>query len=71
LRLPELPALPWKRLTGSGVNGTYSYELAAGPESHKRIRRLMREKYDWRDRWIGLLFDVSQTQLLIAYPDSQ
>jgi hypothetical protein len=38
----DLPNTPGLRLTGSGVNGTYSYELAAGPESHKRIRRLMR-----------------------------
>ena len=32
-----------------------------GPEGHARIRRLLRERYGWRDRWVGVLEDTSQS----------
>ena len=29
------------------------------PDGHRRIRRLLAEKYGWADRWIALLTDTS------------
>ena len=29
------------------------------PDGHRRIRRLLAEKYGWADRWIALLADTS------------
>jgi hypothetical protein len=39
-------------------------EVAANPDGHARIRRLLRAKYGWADVWIGLLADTSQSVAL-------
>jgi hypothetical protein len=31
------------------------------PEGHRRIRRLLAEKYGWADRWIALVADTSSS----------
>lgn len=33
----------------------------ANPGGHQRIRRLLRQKYGWADRWIALLTDTSES----------
>jgi hypothetical protein len=41
--------------------GRYSAKILANPDGHERIRALLRGKYGWRDRWIGILFDTSRS----------
>ncbi len=36
--------------------------------THETIRRLMRKKYGWRDWWISLIFDTSQSYLIELTP---
>ena len=48
-----------------GLQHLYTFEFET--ESHERIRSEMRQKYGWRDNWIGLLFDVSQSQRIVAH----
>ncbi len=52
----------------AGVHITYrgatSCALATalpGSEGHARVRRLLRAKYGWADRWVGLLQDTSRS----------
>lgn len=47
-------------LENQSIGGQYSYVLN-NTASNVDIRRMMREKYGWRDVWIGLLFDTSQS----------
>jgi hypothetical protein len=35
--------------------------VAANPAGHERVRRLLARKYGWKDRWIGLLADTSES----------
>ena len=37
-------------------------------DTHEHIRLEMRRKYGWRDVWVGLLFDTSQSFMIGAYP---
>ena len=39
------------------------------PEGHHRIRSLMREKYGFRDVWVGLLFDTERSVGVRLEPD--
>ena len=55
-------------------NGTLSGEYAVtlhDPKSHTLIRKLMREKYTWRDRWISLIFDPTQSFAIELTPLSK
>lgn len=36
-------------------------EPEPGVDGHEWIRARMREKYGWRDRWVSLLFDTTQS----------
>ena len=72
------PANPWVQdiehnpevsLTGDGLEGVYTLERH-GPETHAQIRGLMRAKYGWRDWWVALLFDTSESFLIEATPKS-
>lgn len=42
-------------------SGEYVAQTISGHEAHLRIRDLLREKYGFRDWWIGVLFDTSQS----------
>ncbi len=60
------------KLSGNGIDGHYSYAISDEPDAHMRIRNLMHSKYGWRDSWIGLLFDTSQSRLVVlSRRDSQ
>ena len=39
-----------------------------GVEAHDRIRALLREKYGWRDWWIGQVFDTSNSVAVRLVP---
>lgn len=47
-------------LVGDGRDGEYLFTKLP-PDSHTMIRAAMRDKYGWRDWWISLLFDTSQS----------
>jgi hypothetical protein len=38
--------------------------VEASPAGHDRIRRLLRATYGWKDRWIGMLADTTQSLAL-------
>jgi hypothetical protein len=40
---------------------SYRAAPAPNPQGHQKIRRLLRAKYGWADRWIGLLADTSSS----------
>ena len=51
-------------LLSFSVNGTSARYIArpiAGAPAHERIRSLIREKYGWRDWWVGLIVDTSRS----------
>jgi hypothetical protein len=35
--------------------------VAQNPEGHARIRRLLADKYGWKDCWIGMLADTNRS----------
>ena len=51
-------------LSGQGIDGRYRFVMHTTPASHAKIRTLMREKYGWRDVWVGMLFDVSASRMM-------
>jgi len=67
------PTNPWVRdlrenprivLAGADLEGSYHATLDTSSIAHKNIRKLMREKYGWRDWWVDMLFDTSKSQLV-------
>jgi hypothetical protein len=59
--LRHVEANPEVEVVQDGAARRYRATPAPGPEGHARIRRLLRAKYGWRDRWVGLLQDTSQS----------
>ncbi len=55
-------------VAGESLDGRYTYTTDLSPEGHREIRNLMRQKYGWRDWWVDLLFDTSQSGLLELHP---
>ena len=43
------------------LSGRYVARPVEGPSGHTRIRDLIREKYGFRDRWVGLIVDTSRS----------
>lgn len=58
---------PLLRLSAAGRSGRYRAEPIAG-SAHARIRVLLREKYGWRDAWVGLLVDTSRSVAVRLQP---
>lgn len=52
------PALTFE---ADGASGRYLARPVAGRAAHLRVRTLMREKYAFRDRWVGLIADTSHS----------
>ena len=48
--------------------GRYTAEALGNPEGHERIRSSMHDKYGWRDRWIGIVFDTSRSVAVRVLP---
>jgi hypothetical protein len=51
-------------------SGKYIAETIPGDRARLRIRSLLREKYGIRDRWIGFVFDTSQSVAVRLVPKS-
>ena len=62
----DLNAATTLGLQGEALDGHYEFLLVenSGPQ----IRKLMRDKYGWRDVWISLIFDVSRSQMVVLTP---
>jgi hypothetical protein len=56
------------RFTAEGRSGRYRAEPIEDPSGHERIRALLREKYGFRDRWVGLLVDTSRSVAVRLIP---
>ena len=52
------------KLAGHNLDGEYAFYIHSEPTDHESIRALMRSKYGWRDLWVTILFDTSQSQLV-------
>ena len=52
---------PAVRLLTAEGSTEYIAEIIPGEDAHNRIRSLLREKYGFRDWWIGAIFDTSQS----------
>ena len=57
--LQDLRHRPELVLERAGARRTCTVEVWPNPEGHERIRRLLRERYGWADRWIGLVADTT------------
>lgn len=49
---------PTVRLARDGRERAYRAVPVPGPEGHARIRSLLRARYGWADRWVGLFQDT-------------
>jgi hypothetical protein len=71
---PERPfyrdvlANPRVQLERAGVVHGFIASVEPNPEGHRRIRRLLADKYGWADRWIALLADTSASIALRLEP---
>lgn len=52
---------PHLTLDAEGHSGRYRAVVEDTPEAQRRVRALLREKYGWRDRWVGLFVDSSRS----------
>jgi hypothetical protein len=52
---------PLVRLEREGSNLPFRALPEPGDAGHRRIRELLRARYGWRDAWVGLLADTSQS----------
>jgi hypothetical protein len=71
------PENPWFRdiqttpelgFTSDGRSGRYVAHPVGAADGHRRIRALLREKYGFRDRWVGLLVDTSHSVAVRLVP---
>jgi hypothetical protein len=46
-------------LQRDGRRQAYRAEAIPGGDGHEKIRTLLRDRYGWKDRWIGMLADTS------------
>ena len=53
--LRRTPALVLER---AGARRPCHAEIAANPDGHERVRRLLRDRYGWADCWIGVVADT-------------
>ena len=56
------------RFSAKEFSGTYVAKPAPNPEGHRRVRRLLREKYGVRDWWIELLFGTTHSVAVLLEP---
>jgi hypothetical protein len=57
----EAQRQPEIELVYAGATARYRTAPEFGSEGHAKIRRLLRAKYGWADRWVALLQDGSRS----------
>jgi len=48
--------------------GCFGAEVVDTPETQTRVRRLLHEKYGWRDAWVGLFVDSGRSVAVRLVP---
>ncbi len=56
------------KIEGQDLDGWYVFRLDSSARGHQVIRTMMRSRYGWRDWWIGVMFDTSESQLIELEP---
>ena len=69
--LEDLRREPRIVLEHDGALRAYVAEVQPNPEGHQQIRRLLAEKYGWRDLWVGLLTDTSGSLGIVLTPPTR
>lgn len=59
--LLDVQRSPRVGLERDGTTRTFAAAPVPGADGHATIRALLRAKYGWRDGWVGLLQDTSQS----------
>ena len=59
---------PALTLEANGRVSRYTAHRDDSPSAHSRIRSLIREKYGFRDRWVGLIVDTSRSVAVRLVP---
>jgi hypothetical protein len=59
--LHDLAVEPAVEVRRGGTWRACRAEAQAGPDGHARIRTLLRARYGWADRWIGMLADTRRS----------
>jgi len=59
--LQDIQQHPALTFTANGRSARYIARPVEDPSGHSRIRALMREKYAFRDQWVGLIADTSRS----------
>lgn len=59
--LRELAADPDVELRRGGAWRRCRAQVRPNPEGHARIRALLRARYGWADRWVGMLADTRES----------
>ena len=69
--LVDVGSDPSLTFTADSSSRRYTAEPVDDPSGHPKIRALMREKYGFRDWWVGLIADTSRSVAvrLVARPD--
>jgi hypothetical protein len=57
----DVQADPRLRLQAPGRSGRFAAEPDRSRPAQRRVRERLRAKYGWRDAWVGLLVDGSQS----------
>ncbi len=52
----------------NGRSARYVARPVDHPSGHTRIRTLIRDKYGFRDRWVGLIVDTSRSVAVQLFP---
>ncbi len=64
----ENPALTFR---ANGLFARYIARPVDDPSGHYRIRSLIREKYGFRDLWVGMMVDTSRSVAVRLLPDEE
>jgi hypothetical protein len=69
--LLEAQALPEIELEQQGATARWRAVPEPGAAGHAKIRRLLRAKYGWADRWVALLQDTARSVAVRLEPISR
>ncbi len=66
--LQDVQQHPVLTFRANGLSARYFAGPVNDPTGHTRIRSLIREKYGFRDRWVGLMVDTSRSVAVRLLP---
>lgn len=60
---------PRLRFSADARSGVFRAEAVRDPEAHPRLRARLRSKYGWRDAWVAIYVDQSQSLAVRLVPE--